>query len=61
MTIDLPHVPSIQTAPLPVEEPPYFEHLARLERVLDMDTGEKHIEVPVQRDEIGRASCRERV
>ena len=48
MTIELPHVPSIQVHP--VEERPYFEHLARLERVLDMDTGEKHIEVPVQRD-----------
>lgn len=49
--IELPHVPALPTAaPIIAEDVPYFEHLARLARVLDGDTGEKHIEVPVQRD-----------
>lgn len=50
MTIELPHVPAIAPAIQPDDDPSYFQHLSRLERVLDRETGEKHIEVPIQRD-----------
>jgi hypothetical protein len=51
MSIELPHVPAITPpARSAGEDGPYFEHLARLEKVLDSETGEKRLEVPNQRD-----------